>query len=197
MKTGVKTIIAGAILFVLGAFVVPLAIILPLILGDSNEIQFIVPGSTQIVIEEPGRYYMWNDYQTVFNGKSYNRSESIPDGIQIIITNTGTGEILDFVSDTSISSSRGSSSKNTLGYIEVQSPSTVDIEVFGGEEKRVFSFSESNLLKMFGLIFGGSIVAVIFGVTGFGITIWGIVKLVRSSKKGEQVAPVNAGEPRR
>jgi hypothetical protein len=195
MKTGVKTIIAGAILFVLGAFVVPLAIILPLIFGDSNEIQFKVPGSTQIVIEEPGRYYMWNDYQTVFYGKSYNRSESIPDGIEIRIMNASTGELFDFVSDTSISSSRGSSSKNTIGYIEVQSPSTVEVEVAGGEEERVFSFSESNLLKMFGLILGGSILAVIIGITGFGITIWGIVKLMRSSKKGEQVASADAVEP--
>jgi len=65
----------------------------------------------------------------------------------------------------------------------------------GGEEEQVFSFSESNLLKMFGLIFGGSIVTVVFGVTGIGITIWDIVKLVRSCKKGEQVTPAVSGRP--
>ena len=59
----------------------------------------------------------------------------------------------------------------------------------------MFSFSESNLLKMFGLIFGASIVTVFFGVTGIGILIWGIVKRVRSCKKGEQATPAVTGRP--
>jgi hypothetical protein len=65
----------------------------------------------------------------------------------------------------------------------------------GGEEEQVFSFSESNLLKMFGLIIGASIVTVFFGVTAIGILMWGIVKRVRSYKEGEQVTPAVTGRP--
>ncbi len=197
MKTGIKTIIAGVSLVILGVFAVPAAIVLPLILGDSNEKQFEIPGNTQIAVEKPGRYYLWNDYQTVFQGKSYNRFKSIPDGIEIKITNAETGELLDFVSDISISSSIGSSSQNTIGYIELQEPCSVDITVIGGAEKRVFSFSKSKLRDMLWLIIGGFVLSPTLGIAGFGITTWGIVKLGRSNKKGEQGAPANVNKPHR
>lgn len=182
MKTEIKLIIAGATLFVLGAFVIPLATVLPLILRDSSDDQFKVPGTTQVKIEEPGSYYLWNDYQTVFEGKSYNRSQNIPDGIEITLQNKETGEKFNFISDTSISSSSGSSSKNSIGYIEVQTPGTVEISISGGDEERVFSFSRSDLLLMFGMIFGGLALSMLIGFSGFGLTIWGIVKLVQSKK---------------
>jgi len=195
MRKGIKTIIAGASLFILGAIIVPVAIVLPLILGGSNEKQFKIPGNAQVLIEEPGRYYLWNDYQTVFEGKSYNRTKSIPDGIEIRITETNNGELLDFVGDASVSSSRAGSSRNTIGYIEVQYPCSVEIEVAGGEEERVFSFSEFKLLKMLRAILGGFALSLIVVITGLGITIWGIVKLVGSKKKSEQVAPADADKP--
>ena len=185
MTVGIKTIVTGVTFFVLGAVVVPLAIVLSLVIGDKNEEQFMIPGSTQVVVEEAGRYYLWNDYQTVFKGKSYSRSEAIPDGIEIKIKNRETGELFSFVSDTSTSSSSGSSSKNSIGYIEVPTPGSVHIEVLGGNEERVFSFSRSGLLALFGLILGGFGLSMTLGLSGAGLTIWGVVKIVRSNKKSE------------
>lgn len=195
MKTGIITIITGVVLLVLGGFVIPLLLVLSLVLGKPHEIQFKIPGSSQATVEKPGRYYVWNDFQTVYNGTSYNRSESIPDGIKIRIHNSQ-GELLTFVSDTSMSSSAGSSSKNSIGYVEVQSPGEVRIEVSGGNEERIFSFSESGLLKMFGLFFGGFGCSMLVGISGFGIIIWGIVKLVGEHKKVEQNAGGNVAPPR-
>lgn len=85
MQKGLKPLILGVALFVVGAFVVPAAVILPLVLSDWSETQFLVPGSAEFLAEEPGRYYLWNDHQTVFEGFSYNRSESLPDGLHIVI----------------------------------------------------------------------------------------------------------------
>ena len=181
MRAGTKTIIAGVSLIVLGAVVVPLAIVLPLVLGNKNQIQFMIPGSAQVVVAKAGRYYLWNDYRTVFEGKSYNRSEAIPDGIEITIRNEGTGERLDFVSDLSISSSGGSGSKNSIGYVEVHAPGRVGVEVLGGNEERIFSFSRSLLWVLLGFILGGFGLFMILGLSGAGLTIWGIIKLVRSS----------------
>ena len=192
MRSGIKTIVTGVLLFIVGAVVVPLVTILLLILDDSNEKQFMIPGNTQVVIEEPGRYYLWNDYQTVFQGKSYTKSQTIPDDIKITIKNEETGELFDFVSDTSISSSRGSSSKNSIGYIEVQELGSVHIDILGGNEERIFSFAQSGLLAMFGLILGGFGLSMILSLSGIGLTIWGIVKLVRSKKKSEQGAEGDA-----
>ncbi|MCI5223813.1 MAG: hypothetical protein D3924_14355, partial [Candidatus Electrothrix sp. AR4] len=80
MKPGIKPIILGVILFTLGGVALPAAILLPLFLGDSIDKQFTIPGSIQVAIEESGHYYLWNEHQTIFNGKTYNRPENLPDG---------------------------------------------------------------------------------------------------------------------
>lgn len=185
MKPGIKTIIAGGVIFIFGGFVVPLLIILPVVFGKSNEVQFKVPGTCEASVEKPGRYYLWNDFEAVYDGKSYNQSEGIPDGMEIKIQNPD-GSLLHFVSDTSISSKNNGSSKNTIGYVEVESAGKVKIEVSGGNggnEERIFSFARSDLFKMFGLMFGGLGLSMAATVVGIGIVIWGIVKLVKSSQK--------------
>ena len=195
MEKGLKTLIAGIVLFVVGAFVVPIAFLLPLILNNSDERQFIIPGITEVEILESGRYYLWNDFQTVFDGKSYNRSESIPDGLEIAITNED-GKDLQFTSDTSMSSSSGSSSKNTIGYVEVSNPSRLTVSVSGGSDERVFSFSESGIMKMLGLIFGGFGLSMLLALAGVGISIWGTIKLVMNNRKGEQGGAGNVASRR-
>ena len=82
MKPGIKTIIAGAVLFVVGALVIPLVVVLPLVLGKSHEFQFKAPGNAEITVNAPGRYYLWNNFRTVYEGKSYDRLENIPDGME-------------------------------------------------------------------------------------------------------------------
>lgn len=194
MKPGIKSIIAGVTLFLLGAFVFPLLIILPVILGESDEVQFKVPGEAEISVEKPGRYYLWNDFRTVHEGKSYNRPEDIPDGIEIRVQNSK-GEALEFVGDTSISSSSGSSSKNSIGYVEVQNPGQLRVEVSGGNEDRIFSFSQSGLLKMFGLILGGAAISALIAIGGIVLAIWGIVKVVKPNQKGEPASRPNSDLP--
>jgi hypothetical protein len=192
MKPGIKSIAAGAVLFLLGAFVFPLLVILPLFLGESNEVRFRVPGSVAASVEKPGRYYLWNDFRTVYEGRSYNRSEGIPDGIEIRV-HDAEGQSLEFVGDKSISSSSGSSSRNSIGYVQVGSPGQLKIEVSGGNEDRIFSFSQSGLLKMFGLILVGGFLSVLAALCGFGLIVWGTIKLVKSKKNGERNARPNGG----
>ena len=177
MKRGIKTIITG-VMFLVAAFVVPFLFVLPLLLQHQNENQFKVPGAIEVVVGKPGRYYLWNDFQTVYNGKSFNRSERIPDGLNIQISDSE-GHPFNFVSNTSISSTNGSSAKNSIGFVEVDRPGKVTVRVSGGAEDRVFSFSQSGLLKIFLFVIGGFAGAGILGLTGIFLLVWGIVKLVR------------------
>ena len=195
MKAGVKTIISGVFLIILGAFVIPLTVVLFLILDDSNEKQFMIPVTTVVAVEEPGRYYLWNEYQTVFNGISYNRSESIPDGIEIKIRNHETGKPYDFISNGSISSNSKGSSRNSIGYVEIQSVGSIDIEIAGGNEERIFSFSQFDLWAIFGLVFGGIGISMMTCLSGFGLAIWGIINVSKSNKKGKEVNPVTMNKP--
>ncbi len=184
MKPGLKTLIIGVVLFILGGFVIPFLLILPLFLNESADQQFLVPGSKEVSVEKAGRYYLWNDFQTVYDGRSFSRSENIPDGLKIIVTDDA-GKTLSFKSDTSTSSSSGSSSKNSIGYVEPGNLGKLTVSVSGDTGERVFSFSQSIFPKMFLAIFGGGIVSLQMAFIGFGIGIWGVIKLARD-RTGEQ-----------
>jgi len=190
MKPGLKTLIAGITLFILGGFVIPFLLILPLFLNKSANSQFLIPGSKEVTVEKPGRYYLWNDFRTVYDGKSFSRSESIPDGLVIAVTDDS-GKTLAFTSDSSTSSSVGGSSKNSIGFIEVSSPGKLIVSVSGDAEERVFSFSQSIFPKLFLTILGGGTASLLMAFIGFGIGIWGVIKLVRN-KSGEQGVAPNA-----
>ena len=190
MKPGLKTLITGITLFILGGFVIPFLLMLPLVLNESANTQFLIPGSKEVTVEKLGRYYLWNDFQTVYDGKSFSRSESIPGGLEIAVTDD-TGNTLAFRSDTSTSSSSVSSSKKSIGYVEVSDPGKLTVSVSGDSEERVFSFSQSIFPKMFLAILGGGTASLLMAFIGFGIGIWGVIKLVRN-KSGEQGIAPNA-----
>ncbi len=189
MKKGLKTLIAGILLFFVGPIIVPIVFILPILLdamqGNFKERQFIIPGELEIEIAEPGRYYLWNDYKTVFEGKSYNRSESIPDGLEIKVADQD-GRNLALIGHSSISSSTGHASKNSIGYVEVSSPCKLTVTVSGSSDDRVFSFSQSGITKIVGLVFAGFGFSMLFAAAGLGLSIWGIVKMTKEKKLGEQ-----------
>ncbi len=184
MNTGIGRIIAGVTLSVLGAIVIPMGIVLTLVFGERDREQFVIPGETRIMAEEPGRYYLWNDYRTVYEGRTYNRSARIPDGLQIRIFDQETGERYDFVSNTSISASSGQSSRNSIGYIQVGTPAELQIEISGVAEERIFSFSRSILARMLWMIVGGISLSLLIGFTGLGLIVWGVVKLVKQQTPG-------------
>jgi hypothetical protein len=185
MKPGIKTIITGAVVFVVGAFVAPLLILLSLVLGQPHDLQFKVPGTAETSVDAPGRYYLWNDYRTVFDGKNYDQSQNIPNGMEFRIRDAE-GRQLQFISAGLISTSSGRSSKQSIGYVEVTGPGKIEIQVTGGDEERVFSFSRSGFLKLIAVILGGFGVSMLAGLTGFVLIIWGLVKLVKGNKSGKQ-----------
>lgn len=184
MKSGLRTLITGVLIFVIGSFVVPMLLILPLLLNESPNDRFLVPGSKDVTIDKPGRYYLWNDHKTIFQGKSYNKLEGIPDGIEILIQYED-GAKLPFTSDTSIYSSSGNSSKQSIGYVELGEPGKISVSIIGDSEERVFSFSKSNLKKIFIMIFSGGIASALSAFGGIGLIIWGIVKLARNKPSGQ------------
>lgn len=187
MRIGGKIIIVGVIVFLLGAIAVPAAIIISFFFHDAGEIQFRIPASITYQIQEPGRYYLWNDYQTVFEGVSYNRSKNIPDGISIVIRDRRTGAPYKLTACTSISSKTGGGTKNSIGYIDAENTGAITIDVSGGTEERIFSFSRFTLGEIFGRIFGGLGLAFLVCITGGGLVAWGVVKASRE-KKTEKIS---------
>ncbi|HEU5069183.1 MAG TPA: hypothetical protein VFV96_02090 [Verrucomicrobiae bacterium] len=183
MRRGTKTTITGGLLFLLGAFVVPLWLVLVVVLHHKPETQFKVPGQTEVTVKEAGRYYLWHDCGTVYPGRNYAQSADLPDGLTIQV-HAASGRELPFVSDRSISASNNGSTKKSIGYVDVAQPETVTVQVSGSAQDLIFSFSQFRLLRLFGLIFGGVGLSILVGLGGLGLMVWGIVKLVRAKPHG-------------
>lgn len=181
MKPGVKTIVAGAVFLLIAAAVIPLSVAIAIFHNNGHDGQFEVPGTNEISILKPGRYYLWNDFQTIYNGKSYSRSEGIPDGVEIRVHEKNGGP-LQFTSDARISEKEGTESRNSIGYVNVGQPGTLMIEVSGNNEKRIFSFSQSKFLQTFLVILISLGFAFLAGIAGVIFVCWGIRKLTRAEK---------------
>ena len=176
MKPGLNLILVGVGL-ILAGIVVPVLLILQLLHHRSQDVQFKAPGTIEVTVTNAGRYYLWNDYQTVYEGKVYDRSEQVPDGFEVHIRDEG-GHEVEFHNDMSASSSTGSNSRKSIGYVEVEQPAKFEISVSGLREDRVLSFSQLGFLRLF-LTIACTSLSVVLGIGGgFILVVVGLIRLL-------------------
>lgn len=144
-----------AVLLVLaGLMVLPAAIILP-ILTMPAPVQFLVPGSTNLNLAEPGKYVLWHDTETIFNGRTYSGGP-LPDGLSMELSNAVTSTIVPLVPDSSTTMSMGGTSRRSVASFAVGTPGLHVLRVTGTTPPMVFSFAKSgwgNLLWSLGMGF--------------------------------------------
>lgn len=182
MKVGVKQIIAGVVVFGIGVICVPSVIVLTLLRDSSDLLKFKVPDAAIAFVDTPGRYYLWHDYQTMYDGRTYHNPIELPDDLVIKISEQG-GMPLDFVSDSHASFSTVGRSRQSIGYVEVNKAVQVTIDVTGGAESRIFSFSLFSVSRFVGLIVKGFLLAGLAAISSLGLIIWGIVKMANAPRK--------------
>ncbi|WP_269542995.1 hypothetical protein [Cerasicoccus fimbriatus] len=182
MKKGIIKIISGVLVGISGFAIMVVWILLPLIESMESNPQFMGPGELTYHAEEPGNYFLYNQYRAMIDGVLYDKPESLPDGFQVAITDEA-GTQLEFHSDRSFSFSSGETKGRSVGYVQVTAPTTLEIQLSGFEGKRPFSFGPNDLwgfmkdvLLSLCLIFLGL-------AAGAGLIIWGIVDLTRKPKK--------------
>lgn len=195
MRPGFKRLVIGVLLFVSGTVVLPAVLVLPFVFGDRADEQFLVPGGIQVTASEPGRYYLWHDHRTIFQGKTYNNQPDVPAGMEITITDADSSEPLDFVPDGSMTVSSGTSASASVGYVELETPRTLNVIVSGpeGQDQRVFSFSKSIVLEVIAAVIGCFVGGGVLAVLGIVLVAWGAVKMVRSKPPEPRGVPL-AGE---
>ncbi|MFZ9032949.1 MAG: hypothetical protein ACO21J_03245 [Anaerohalosphaeraceae bacterium] len=186
MKKHTKQIISGIALFILGAMIIPIVFVVLLftsLLNDKPLAKFTIPGQAMVTIEKHGRYYLWNDYHTVFESRSYSSSEELPDGLEISLLENEDGDSVEFISNQSITSSSGDSDKNSVGYFEVDEPGDYILSVFGEIEPRVCSFGKSffNIKSVLICLVVG-LLEMLMGITGFVLVLIGIINLIKARK---------------
>jgi len=177
VKFGTKILLTGILLTVAGIFVVPYLFIMPLFESKYPEVTFKAPGVGTIEIIAPGRYYLWNDYQTFYDGQTYNNSKRLPSGTRIRIVNEESGKEIPFVADSSISLSVGNKAQNSVGYVEVSDGKSLKIEVSQNSEDRILTFAKSRFMDILGTLITTGIFASILAFSGIGMMIWGLIRM--------------------
>lgn len=170
---------------IVGAFIIPYSMIMPLFKAEYPEFQFKNPGKENIEVETPGKYYLWNDYQTFFDGQTYNTSKQLPNGTKIKVIDADTGKELKFNPDASISVSVGNNSQTSIGYVEISSPQTLSVQIESNEE-RVFTFAQSRFMKILSTVAGAIVLSAILTVSGIGALIWGLVRMTAKEPKEQR-----------
>lgn len=190
MKKLKTLLISGIILFGGGIIAYTLLMIylyLPLLtfLIFNDDIQFLIPGTVEIEIEDEGRYFLWNDYKTVYEGKTYSMPEEVPDNL-IISMKTKDGALhYDIIGKTSISSSSFPTSKKSIGYFDITVPGDYILEVKGESKPRVFSFRQFNYDTVeFAMVLGiGGTACLLIIFAGFALGVVAIVKMVKAKRR--------------
>ncbi len=177
MKRGIKRLSLG-LLLIIGAFVLVVSSFSSLHQGKSLQEQFPASGSFKVSASDGGRYYLWDNYVTQFEGQRFRHSSKIPKDIQFTVTDSD-GSKIDFISDTSRSWSIGNHAKKSIGYLDSQSPGEWTIHVSGGDGTRVLSFSKADMKGELIRKLGGFGVALVFGLAGFVSGAWGLFGLLR------------------
>ena len=186
MKPGIKQIIAGVLLIGIGVICVPLVIVTTMVRDSVDLVEFEVPGSAMAFVDTPGRYYLWHDYQTVYDGRTYNNPVELPNGLSVDVTGLG-GLPLEFVSAPNTSFTSNGRARQSVGYVEVLEAGQVSVTVTGEAESRIFSFSPFSLGRFAGLIFKGILFAGAAALSSLGLIIWGIVKLANAPRSGSSL----------
>lgn len=186
MKKGVKKIICGTVLLIIG-MALPFVLTIPFFLQIQEEGEvFRGPGvSRTISIDEPGRYYLWHNYSTVFEGRSYSFPEELPDGLSFSLTEQPSGNKIPMQSGSGFSEESGSRKKSSIGYFEVTEPGRYTVTISGNTEQRIFSLGKSSIDDLLGFFIKGAIGMVIAlgaAIAAAVLIILGIVQLCREHK---------------
>lgn len=134
--------------------------------------QFVVPGRHDVLLDRPGDYLVWNDYQTVFQGRSYNESRQLPSGVHIRVLDPASGRALDVHASHGATYSSGGENSVSVARFAVAQPGRYEIVVEGDFPPRVFSAGRDFLFPMMATIFGALALAFAGLAAATGIAIW-------------------------
>jgi uncharacterized membrane protein len=127
--------------------------------------QFLVPGRHVLALDRPGKYLVWNDYRTVFQGRSFDAPEKLPAGVRVSVFDKTGGPAPKVSGAHGSTSSYGDNNSVALYQFEIERPGRYEIVVEGDFSPRVFSASRDFIPGLLWTIFGSF--ALIFG--GFGL----------------------------
>lgn len=159
--------------------------------GASLEPQTLVPGAVEAQVDAPGRYYLWDNHWTMFEGKRFQYPDHWPE-TATVTARDGDDSVLEFVPDASQNWSIGNTEKTSIGYVEVPAPTTLRLQVDDLDRERVVTVSDRTMqeelwAKLSGFGIGLALALVGAPIAGLGLLLGRRAAL--NTARGEQAAP--------
>jgi len=165
-----------SVILILGGLALAIGPTVSVIMHRSPPVQFVAPGTKEINVVEPGTYTLWNDYEAIFQGRSYSTpSNSLPDGLHVKLRRKDTGANLEMRSSFGTYMRSGSTASRSIGCFALKQPSRYELSVTNpSSNPLLFSFGKDWLSS-----------ALLFGTGGLfivciGVIFWFIVLIKRS-----------------
>jgi len=183
MKSANLKISLGMIVLLLGGLAIPAGILIPAFSAPNEEVVFETPGATALDVHSPGRFYLWHNYRTLRDGRQVVRDEHLPDGMSFNVTRAD-GSTVPLQPRASITTEMSGSASRSIGYVDIERPGTLRIEVRGGDEQmRVMSFERARFM-LFARAVGFSLLSLaVLGTGGIVLIVFGIAQRARFSHR--------------
>ncbi|MGI6240494.1 MAG: hypothetical protein ACOYJW_00970 [Candidatus Omnitrophota bacterium] len=188
MKNGAKKAIGGGILFFV-AGIIPFAFVIPIFFHGERPV-LRAPGTIEISIKKPGKYVVWNNYNTTFEGNTYFFGKELPGGLSFSLNEKFSGTTIPFQTSSGTTVTIGEEEKVSVGYFKVTNAGQYKLTITGDAGNRIFSFEKSmleNVGNFFLALIGGIVLAIILLVVAVVFIIQGIIELGRESKTSNEV----------
>jgi len=75
---------AGAV--ALAGIAIAAALLLRFFADYESPARFLAPGASSVTLERPGRYVIWHEYRTVFEGRSFDLPSRLPHGVRLEVS---------------------------------------------------------------------------------------------------------------
>jgi hypothetical protein len=181
MKPGLQTLVAGLLIAAAGLLVLPAILLRPVFtsaLERTQLVRFIGPGEATFKVEEAGDYYLWNDYSTVFQGKTYTRSAELPPGFEVSF-HTSDGKMIELEPRRDIYFDLGDEAKRSVGSVTLEQSGELKVEIGGNFSPRVFSFGPFPFEGRMWQVVSGVILTGLVVLVGIMLALAGLVKRIR------------------
>ncbi len=174
-----RIVTVGVALIVVGIAVFAYTLI-QLISGAALDAQTRVPGTVSAEVDAPGRYYVWDNHWTMFDGQRIQYSDEWPDDAKVVIRDANGAE-LEFVPDASQNWSIGNNEKTSIGYFNAPAATTIRLDVDITDGERIVTVSNRTMKQELWSRLGGLGVGLVVGAVGVPLCLLGLLLRRRHS----------------
>jgi hypothetical protein len=137
--------------------------------------QFKAPGSREFAISRPGKYVLWHETETVFDGQTYSSSGNLPPGLRVELLDLDTQTNIPLTPDQSTTMSSGATSRRSFGDFDNLTPGRYRITVSGQFPDQIFYFRES-LTRRFGIVLKAMRLTALIWLAALGVAMFIFVR---------------------